>query len=46
MAEGAESNILSWTPANWITVLLMVSVAYAIVGAVARIIQQRKKTAV
>jgi len=40
MAE-AESNVLSWTPANWITVILMVSVAYFVAGAVARIWQQR-----
>lgn len=38
----AESNILSWTPANWITVVLMVTIAYVIFGAVARVIQQRK----
>jgi len=40
MAE--ESNILSWTPANWLTVILMVATAYLIVGALARIWQQKR----
>lgn len=39
------SNIISWNPANWITVVLMVGLAFVIVGAVARIIQQRKANA-
>lgn len=40
-----ESNIISWTPANWITVVLMVALAYVIVGAVARVVQQKKQKA-
>ena len=30
----AEPVIVSWTPANWITVVLMVGVAFVIVAAV------------
>lgn len=40
-----DENIISWNPANWITVVLMVSLGYVIVGAAARIIQQRKANA-
>lgn len=35
-------NIIAWTPANWITVVLMVALGFAIVGATARVIQQKK----
>lgn len=40
----AESSgvILSWNPANWITVVLMVAIGFAVLGAGARIYQQRK----
>lgn len=38
----AESAIISWTPANWLTVVLMVALAFLIIGAIARIVQQRK----
>lgn len=38
----AEPTIISWTPANWITVVLMVALGFFIVGAVAKIYQQRK----
>jgi hypothetical protein len=42
----AESTgvILSWTPANWITVILMVAVGFAVLGAATRIYQQKKAT--
>lgn len=41
-----QETIISWTPANWITVVLMVSLGFVIVGAIARIIQQKQgKTA-
>lgn len=33
--------ILSWNPANWITVVLMVAIGFAVLGAGARIYQQR-----
>ena len=38
----AESAIISWTPANWITVILMVLVAYAVVGFLAKAWQERQ----
>ena len=38
----AEPVLLTWTPANWITVVLMVALAFFIAGAIARIIQQKK----
>jgi hypothetical protein len=41
----AEETILSFNFANWVTVLIMVILGYAIVGMVARIIQQQKSTA-
>jgi hypothetical protein len=37
----AEETILSWTPANWITVLLMVVLGFALLGMIARIWQQK-----
>lgn len=36
----AEAAIVSWTPANWLTIVLMVLLAYVIVGALARMWQQ------
>lgn len=40
MAESSGA-ILSWNPANWITVILMVAVGFAVLGAATRIYQQR-----
>lgn len=37
----AEGTIISWNPANWITVVLMVAIGFAIIGAGARIYQQK-----
>jgi len=37
----AEETILSWTPANWITVILMVVLGFAVIGMVAKIWQQK-----
>jgi hypothetical protein len=37
-----EESIISWTPANWITVLIMVALGFTILGAVAKIYQQRQ----
>jgi hypothetical protein len=37
-----QETIISWTPANWITVLLMVALGFTILGFIAKIIQQRK----
>jgi urea transporter len=41
----AEPTILSWTPANWITVVLMVGVAFVIVAATAKVVKQRNANA-
>lgn len=40
----AESSgvIISWNPANWITVVLMVAIGFALVGAGVRIYQQKQ----
>ncbi len=38
----AEETIISWSPANWITIVLMVAIGFAILGAAVRIYQQRK----
>jgi hypothetical protein len=40
----AESSgvIISWNPANWITVVLMVAIGFAVLGAAARIYQQKQ----
>lgn len=42
----AEETIISWTPTNWITVLLMVGIFFAVLGAVTRIYQQQQAKAV
>lgn len=39
----AEAAIISWTPANWITIVLMVTIAYFIMGFVARAVQQSQQ---
>lgn len=41
----AEETIISWTPANWITVILMVALGFTIVGFVTKVIQQRRQQA-
>jgi hypothetical protein len=40
----AESTIISWNPANWITVVLMVALGFFIIGAVVKIYQKKKGT--
>ncbi len=40
-----DENIISWNPANWITVVLMVVFGYAIIGMAAKIYQQKKGAA-
>lgn len=37
-----EAAIIAWTPANWITIVLMVAITFFVVSAGARVIQQRK----
>ena len=38
----SDQNVLSWTPANWITVLIMVALGFTLLGAGARMWQNRK----
>lgn len=38
----ASESIISWNPANWITILLMVALGFTILGAGAKIYQQRQ----
>ncbi len=37
----AEETILTWNAANWITVIIMVFLGFAIVGMVGKLIMQR-----
>ena len=41
----AEETIISWTPANWVTVILMVALGFTILGFGIKIYQQRKAAA-
>ena len=41
----AEETIITWNPANWITVVLMVAIGFTILGFISRVAQQRKKAA-
>lgn len=41
----AEDTILSWNVANWITVLLMVVLGFALIGMIAKIWRQKRGTA-
>lgn len=38
----AESTYLTWNVANWITVIIMVTLGFAVLGMVARIWQQKR----
>jgi len=40
-----NESVISWTPANWITVVLMVAISFAVIGAGTRIIQQKRANA-
>jgi hypothetical protein len=37
----ADSVLIEWNPANWITVVLMVAIGFAVVGAAAQIYRQK-----
>jgi len=37
-----NESIIAWTPANWITIVLMVVLGFAILGFATRIIQQKR----
>lgn len=39
-----SETLLSWTPANWITVVLMGALGFVILGAIARIVRLKKGT--
>ncbi len=41
----AEDTLLTWTPANWITVLLMVILGFAVIGMVAKLWQRKQGVA-
>jgi len=41
----SEQNIISWNPANWITIVLMAALGFTILGAIARMVQQRQQGA-
>jgi predicted negative regulator of RcsB-dependent stress response len=41
----ADETILTWTPANWITVILMVVLGFAALGAASKIWQQKRGAA-
>jgi hypothetical protein len=41
----AEPVIITWTPANWITVGLMVLLPYFLLGAAVKIMEERQKAA-
>ena len=38
----AEETIISWNPANWITIILMVALGFTILGFGIKVYQQRK----
>lgn len=42
MADSAE-YILSWNATNWVTVLIMVALGFTILGAIVRIVQQKRQ---
>lgn len=41
----AEPTLVTWTPANMITIVLMGLLGFTVAGAIARVIQQRKQKA-
>lgn len=38
----SEDTILTWTPTNWITVILMVVLGFALLGMISKIWQQNR----
>jgi hypothetical protein len=38
----SSENIIDWNAANWITVVLMVALGFAVLGAVAKLWQSRQ----
>ncbi len=40
-----NESVISWTPANWITIVLMVAIGFTVIGVVTKIVQQKRATA-
>jgi hypothetical protein len=38
----AEGTIISWNPANWVTVVIMVALGFAVLGFGVKLWQQRQ----
>ena len=38
----ADETILSWNVANWVTVVIMVVLGFALIGMVAQIVKQKR----
>lgn len=38
----AEGTVITWNPANWITVVLMVALGFFVIGAITKMYQQKK----
>jgi hypothetical protein len=41
----ADETILSWNVANWVTVIIMVVLGFAVLGMVAQIVKQKRAAA-
>jgi hypothetical protein len=41
----ADETILSWNVANWVTVVIMVVLGFAVLGMVAQIVKQKRAAA-
>ena len=37
-----NESVISWTPANWITVVLMVAITFTVIGVGTKIVQQKR----
>ncbi len=40
----AEETIISWNATNWITIVLMVAISFAVLGAVAKFIRSKQSS--
>lgn len=40
-----ETTYISWNVPNWITILIMVGLGFAVVGAITKMIQMKRGTA-
>ena len=39
----ANETILSWNATNWVTILIMVVLGFALIGMVAKVVQQKRQ---